>query len=325
MKKINMNIIKIKERVIFTRIKSIFTSALVVNVLFGLLQVAESSNERNDFDSETINYSRVVRIEGEVITGANRLLNKPVRDFGVVLDVPVGTIGFDFLAVYNPDGRLPHLLSQDTPKSAILATYVDPEWLNLWGLTQNDVDPEMVNVPLHEVKTVVSRDGVTRQVLDNIMDSEPFSLSLVGPTESITLGDWLNASGTAVIRCTNKNLSKVEITMNNFIPNRIYSYIGVSASEDGQVELFPLGGVPNSVVTDENGDARITRKLNFCPLDIVERRPGFHGRVISLNISYRSNHAIYGAVPNLEFSGQSLLGGLVGHGHMQFSLFGEKL
>lgn len=257
----------------------------------------------------------VVYIKGIVVNGANRILDGPARDYGTVLGIPIDTISFSELAVYNPDGDEPLPLTSETPKSAVLATNFDAEFAQIFGIDPSTIDSSLSNVPLQQVKTLVSGDNITRESLPGISESVPFSLSISAPNKPITLGDWQKASGMAIINCNDDGSSKVKLTFKNMIPNRIYSVWAAVVTPQG-VANPPFGGVPPAFVTNDKGNAVFKRELNFCPLELNEE---VNGQIMWIAVVLHSDHMLYGGV----FSTDKLFAGTVSHDHMAFPLLGE--
>ena len=90
-------------------------------------------------------------IRSQPLTGSFQIYGQPRWDLGASLGSPGGPAG-EHLAEYNPSGS-PIPLSPDTPCDAVLATQVDP--------SSPHYDPELVNIPLHDVPVTVDGAGTT--------------------------------------------------------------------------------------------------------------------------------------------------------------------
>lgn len=252
-------------------------------------------------------------IKGRVVTGTNRFLGQPLTDFGV----PLGTAGFSNVAAHDAYSAQPIPLSTDTPLSALLATYVDPDFLALIGKSPADVDPAKLNVLLQDVPVNVDPAGSARSTLKGILQSGQAQPSLAEPSAHITLADWVRAEGTASIKCETARTSTVRIALKKFLPNRTYTVWAILGG-DGLAPL-PLGGVPNAVVTDNRGDARFERALNFCPFGTrQDERP-----LLLIDVVFHSDHQVYGAVPDLPFA--NLFTGTINHTQYEFQIMGRAL
>jgi hypothetical protein len=255
-------------------------------------------------------------IRAIAVTGHNHVVGKPVFDWGP----PFGTFGFATLGIYNSQGSMPLMMDENTPKSAIVATAVDPNLLASTGVSPEEVDPAWLNIPLRDVPVHYSF-GATKQFPD-IFAADPAEKAKSAPNFPITLRRWLRASGVAKIECDGDNRSKVVLWMKDLIPNRMYavwSTLGPSASGTGEVfPSLPVGGVPNIFVTNADGSAVYERRMQFCPL-----RPETTDRaMLVINVQYHSNHQNYGGIngPPIERLPGSYWIGTVIHNHLQFPI-----
>lgn len=259
-------------------------------------------------------------LKGEVATGPNRIADQPLRDYGVFLGIPAGTLGFREIGVYNPDGPDPIPLTIETEDSAILSSFVDPNFLAFLGLTMDDIDGSLINVPLQEVKTVVDGDGVTRGHLPGIFDSVAMEKSVAAPNDAITWGDWKKARGFGGVRCDSDGTSYITLRFRQMIPNRLYTvWGGIFHRERGLIEE-PLGGAPSAFVTDMDGNATFERVLNYCPMEFnaeANAQLGF------LMVLLHTDHMAYGGVFAPESAG--MVGGTVSNIHMEFHFIGEDV
>ena len=249
---------------------------------------------------------------GEVVTGANRLLGEPVYAYDFA---PNPTFGFNTVDEFNPVGPLPLPLSQSSSRHAVLAT----TFPNLAAVPA-PVLPN-INIPLRDVGTYVN----------GLLDRAPVPFHLdagapiVGPTQAepsspyeITLRDWLRGRGVAINRCGPAgNFSSIFV--NRLIPNRMYSVVGLWLNEDGTFRPVSFGGVPNVIITDENGKGRLTRRLNFCPATAANEGIG-SDHLIGIAVLLHSAHVAWGAIPTPSADGFILPPGSIVHGHIWFDL-----
>lgn len=265
-------------------------------------------------------------IRAELSTGPNRYLDKPVRDHGSPFGIPLGTLGFAEIGEYNPNGSEALPLTSDTPNSAILATLLDPNFVTAIGFDPSDLDPRFLNIPLQKVRTLsefVGPNGlpaVDRLELPAMFDSEPFQPSIAAPNKPITLGDWKKARGIASIRCVGDDYGRIVLRMKKLIPNRVYTIWSANVSAQAGPFNQPLAGAPSAVTTDERGNARFVRELNFCPLGPVTE---VQAQMLWIMVLLHTDHSVYGGVftPNAD----SLFGGTVAHVHLHFPLAGAKV
>lgn len=282
-------------------------SAIVLIGAAGLTSGALAEDDVYDDDYVTI-------IDGVAVTGANRLLGNPLWDLGP----PFGLGGFTFVAGHNDEGGIPRELTPDTPPATILATTVDENNLARLGLTPSDIDPALINVPLHEVAVVVDPAGNRSQV-PLVTEVPGTDVSRALPSGPITLGAWLQARGRAVIRCREDGTSSIRLTFGRLVKSGIYTVWGVFAVEGEGLVPAPLGGVPNLVNVGKRGFGWFERSLNFCP---TNPRPG-EGVLMFIDVDYHSDASVYGGVPDLPLAG--LPGGTVTHSHVAFPVNASPL
>lgn len=125
--------------------------------------------------------------EGIEVTGINRFLGDPVVDTG--------------------------------PETSTLGFETDPFFLTVFGAPPPA--SEKLNVPLRSVAAIKAPDG-TRGPLRGNLSVSPLEPSRVANTPPITLGRWLEAEGTAKVRCTGSR-GFIEIRFKSLIPHGLYT------------------------------------------------------------------------------------------------------
>lgn len=286
-------------RIFHMRCKLLVASALLsLNLLpgpGGALQAAE-----------------LYKVDGVAVTGSNRLLGKPLWDLGENLG---SHAGFSFVYGYNPGASLPFEIDETSPPDTVLASGFDVTYLALFGLTPDDLDPSLINVPLHQIPVLSTPDGRRTQL--------PMSTDVAGDVRSraafqnpITLGQWLGAKGRADILCRDNGTARFDLRLSGLLPNSLYTFWGVwSFDQDGDgigdvVGGVPLGGVPNLLVADREGNASTRRELNFCP--------HHETRLKYLTVAYHSEQRGFGAVPDQALDGAP--GGTTAHAAVSFPI-----
>lgn len=255
-------------------------------------------------------------IQGVAVTGHNDVLGEPFFDWGP----PFGSFGFVTLGIYNEYGSEALPIGKHYPDEAIVATTLDPNILAPNGITDEDIDPDWLNIPLRDVPTTIN--FYEKRALPGVFDAEASEKAQAGPSEPITLRQWMSASGTAKILCFDSGRSTVRLRMKNLIPSRLYAvWSTLGPSKRGDSEVFPslpIGGVPNLFITDERGDAWYERTLQFCPLapESTDRA------MLVINVQLHSNHQNYGAIngPPLAQVPNGYWIGTVIHNHLQFPI-----
>ena len=132
--------------------------------------------------------------------------------------------------------------------------------------------------------------------------------TIAEPTDPITLGSWMAAAGDLEITCDDvEGTAVVAVGLSNLIPYGVYTMWG-SWSDGSSLLQTPLGGLPNVIVADVNGDAELCWDLAFCPLDLAP--DGSELQFVS--IAFHGDGVTYGAVPHEPFVTKAFtgLGGL---------------
>ena len=82
-----------------------------------------------------------------------------------------------------------------------------------------------------------------------------------------TLGQWLAASGQAVVECTSSGGAEVEMSFRGLKPNGVYTLWQVEPAAD----FGPLGGngALNSFLADSEGEGEFQVLLGFCPGEVA--------------------------------------------------------
>ena len=253
-------------------------------------------------------------IKGTAVTGTNRLLGNPTTDYGP----PLGTAGFYNVGVYNPGGSTPLPIDENTPANAILATSIDPGFLMLAGLPISLIDESKLNIPLQNVPANVSPAGDHRMQLPSTLAVDPVTPNQAEPMDAVTLNNWLKASGTAKLKCGDHK-NTVYIQLHNLIPNRLYTIWGIFESPDSRFVAVPLGGTPNAVMTNAEGNSKFKRELGFCPF--VRTDSG--SRLLAIDVVYHSDHQVYAVMPDLPLTG--LITGSITHTQLEFTISGQSL
>lgn len=243
-------------------------------------------------------------LQGRAVTGVNRLLGQPVFELG-----PFGGVGFNDVGAYNPGGGEALPLTSKSPGSTVLASIVDPAFLDLFHVDPASVDPAKLNIPLRDVGVYVDPTG-RRQAIKDIFHSAQLAPSRASVGGPITLGQWLAARGAGVISCAGHTAS-LQLVMTGLVPRGLYDVWGVMLTAQGPAPIC-LGGTPCAFMTDERGTATFSATLNFCPYNLRSEEVPL-GMV---EILFHSDHALYGSQPELFYAGYPP--GLVSHSQLEF-------
>jgi len=260
--------------------------------------------------------------EALVSTGLNRSLGQPLLEFDFMPAPFKEQWGFDMLGVYNPDGPLPLPLSADTPDSAVLVSLVDADGVGPPQAIFQNVPPELVNVPLRDIGSYSNPKLARGGAIPSQSDGPVIGATQADPSSPITKGDWFKASGILKVACTPEGNS-VSVNVKSLVANRLYTVWAIWLDPAGPSMIpVPLGGAPNVIITDKQGDGILERDLNFCPVDAALE--GVDGkRLAGIGIHLHSDHAAYGPVPAPLAAG--FPPGTVLHEHLTWNLGAGKL
>lgn len=261
--------------------------------------------------AEQPSHTTIIRSQGRAVTGSNRLFGEPIWDLGEAL----GPFGYNFIFAHNPGQAAPLPITRDTPRSTLVASGIDLNYLAFFGLTEADIDPSLLNVPIHQSFVLSGPSGQLAQ-LPGVLDVGAKVRSRIASNQPVSLEKWLSARGVARFRCSAENTSTVRIRLRSLIPDAMYSAWGVfSFDMDGDglgdsIGGVPLGGVPNLLIADSRGNATIVRQLNFCP----DNEPTLK----YLTVAYHPDTNNNGAVPDQALLGQP--GGTLAHAAVSFPI-----
>lgn len=237
---------------------------------------------------------------GIAVTGVNRLFGEPVSKYPFM---PEGAFrdnfGFETMGALGT-GANSTLLNQSTPDRTVVASYVDLDAVGLPLPIMESAGPELINVPLQDIGTwVLPPNLLTREDVPSHIGGPIVGATQAEPNKAITKGDWMNASGKLKVNCSSKRNS-VRMQVSDLVPNRVYTvwalWLDPAGPTGPRFIPMPLGGAPNSYVTDDRGRATFKRDLNFCPTDAATEGVGGK-RLAIIDTHLHSDHIAYGAVP----------------------------
>ncbi|MGH8628926.1 MAG: hypothetical protein ACREYC_27960, partial [Gammaproteobacteria bacterium] len=207
--------------------------------------------------------TRTVRIKGIGSTGVNERCGEPV--FSLPPPLPPdfrGALVGEFDPTPGAVAAIP-LTPTNCDKNILLASTTDPVFLDATRVP--DADPRIKNIPLRDAFVTVTRDGVRASIPRlGALPPNPIPPVKSEPNDPITLGTWLKARGHMTITCKEDGSARVRARFEKLIPNGVYTMWGLwkttpPGAPGPMLVPFPLGGVPNSLVPDEDGDATFKR------------------------------------------------------------------
>ena len=269
---------------------------LAIALVIAIAPASSKAGGKKKKDRQNV---RTWNIEGIAVTGPNDVCGEPQW----VIPAPFPpdahfTLSGEFDP--SPDATDAIPFSPETcDDDALLATHTSPGLNALGGFP--DADPRLKNIPLRQVPITATLDGVGMMLPGmNDVPPNPFPPTKSEPNDPITLGDWLCANGEMKVECYGDGTAKIKAKFRQLIPNGVYSFVATwlttppGAAEPTFVPL-PFGGIPNSVVANRKGNARMVRELNYCPMD-----PSPDGSIIMfLDLGYHTDGSTDGVFPQI--------------------------
>jgi len=250
---------------------------------------------------------RELRAVGIVATGPNDRCGDPIWTLSGVAPGPEAQGTFLGKVDPNPSAVIPiQLTAADCAGTgdagAVLATNFDGPYgaVHGWSLPNLTLN----NLALRQVPIPAGSGLRAPFPLPGLLPPNPLPATVAEPTDPITVASWSAASGDLEITCDDvAGTGFVAAEMRNLIPNRVYTMWGNWAA-GGTITTAPIGGLPNTIVADENGDAQYCRALQFCPLDLAPDGSDLQ----YLSLVFHGDTVTYGVDPSDPFSTAAFTG-----------------
>jgi hypothetical protein len=265
------------------------------------------------------------KLHGVAVTGDNNRFQHPIWDLGT----PLGTGFFNWTFAYNPAGDTPNLVTEDLPGDTVLTGGLDPVAVAL-GLAPTNVDPLLINKPLHQTPVTVGilgrghGTGKRAQVPSALETPTGAEVTRSGPNAPITIDVWYKATGTMTVRCFADGTARADLKLSGLIGNGVYTLWTIYQVDrdgdgtDDNISPYPFGGVPNVFVPDNRGQAEVSRTLGYCPLTDTKLK--------FVDVAFHSDGNAYGGVPDQPFDTFPQPMGTVTHTQLQFPFsVGQRL
>lgn len=140
-----------------------------------------------------------------------------------------------------------------------------------------------------------------------------------------TVADWEKISGKLDVICRDDGTAKVRVSINNGFPNGLYSLWDIGAlnplTDQEQGYGIPFGGLPNVLLTDNDGCAVKEFEVSYCPTRACEA--GAESCSSYASAFYHWDGQIYGGSPAATFAG--VPAGVVSANHIVWPLSGTTL
>lgn len=260
-------------------------------------------------------------IEATTATGWNRFFGRPIAD----APEPVRGFGFTTIGKYNPGSDTPIPLRKHMPRDTVITNNFDPNFLSGFPVPPEAIDLAMDNVPLRDFPVHNDASGINRVTVPGILEAGQMELSQAEPAETVTLGDWMKARGRLEVTCEANGKAHARIIATNLLPNRFYNVLEWFALDEPSPFIsIPgmLAGVPDALVTDENGNALFEADLNHC----LPESPDDPSPSTNVLLVYHTDQRSYGGVPMTPlYPLQGRYPGEVGSVHLYFPTTGKRL
>jgi hypothetical protein len=256
---------------------------------------------------------------GSTTTGWNKNFSSPIANF----PGDVGIFGFRTISQYNPNGdAIP--ITGPLPDSTLIATFLDPEWVNSLGFPPEILEIAKNNIPHREIPVRIDTGGVNKATLRGLVKLNQMDFGLASPAYPLTLGDWLRVRGEMEMTCYDNKFSHVKAKFSGLIPNLVYT-LREWFRPGTEFIAVPgvFGGAPASFIADKFGNGEYFIKLPVCPPMSAEQvdHPLF-AIALTVNLAHESG----GLIPvfplnpvDPSFPGERAFGQLF------FPLTGERL
>jgi len=224
-------------------------------------------------NNNVLNTKKGVVFQGYVVHGINTYNGEPLVDYSAVSPlVPYLNVypAVNEIGVYREGDESSGTIYADTDRNLPVAT--TRSFIDFFN-PNDEIDLSTINIPLGEVGSTFLGPNFTS--LDKRAIPIPFSESSFEPsvyrkagfTITPTVNDWEKVSGKLTVKENKNGLFTVKVTIRDAFPNAIYTLwdIGtlnpLTSEESGYA--IPLGGVPNVVVTDQQGCGFAKIKLKY--------------------------------------------------------------
>lgn len=270
--------------------------------------------------------NRVTVVEGYVSHGVNVFNDEFMVDYSAAApNVPflMSSPPLYEIGVLDPGAIESEIITAQTNKNRLVAT--NGRFVELFGLPRVD---ELYNVPLDQVQsTFFGSSSILDRVLPLQFDQagEQQVYRRTNTNQRPTLKEWNEISGQISFSCNGNDSAKVKISIANAFPNAIYTMWDVGASNPLTAQeapyAVPLGGLPNTLITDDNGCATTTLDVPYCPGR--ECAAGAASCTSYLSIAHHWDQQTYGAAPGGSFYGVPI--GAFTANHMVWPMSGIAL
>jgi len=259
-------------------------------------------------------------IEATAATGWNRYFGNPIS----IIPGRVGGYGFTTIGKFNPGSDNPIPLKKHMSGKTLITNFFDPNFVIGFSTPPESIDLALDNIPLRDFPVDNDSSGTNRAPVRGILEAEEMELSQAEPADPVTLDRWMKARGRLEVTCSEDGEARARIVATNLLPNRYYQALEWFQSEkDSRLIAIPgiLGGLPDALMTDENGSAILETEMNHClPESSDDASPS-----INVMLVYHTNHRSFGGAPATPLDPlQPRYPGEVASVHLYFPVTGER-
>lgn len=270
---------------------------------------------------------KTISLDGYVVHGINVYNNKFIVDYSLASPTipwlnpatPLTEIG----AFNSASGATnASVITKNTSSSAYVATI--RTLTDFFGFA---VDPLLFNKTLDQIGSNFfgSTGPADRMLIDKYEGASVGVYAAKGVNSKPTVGEWNAIKGRLEYSCHEDGSATVEIGIRNAFPKSLYTMWDVGAFKPQTSQetgyAVPLGGIPNVILTDENGCGRAKVEVPYCPSRSCEVGSDSCSSYISL--LYHWDDQVYGADPGATFYG--FPAGVIGANHMAWPMSGTAL
>jgi len=243
--------------------------------------------------------------------GTNNYYGEFIHDYSEVTNYPLLVDGPWYqVGLLNPNGPRETLPILGDILSSPLATTSDMVENFIAPGLYDPLDP-IFNKPFNEIGMLFfgSQGVYDRQAITPHSECSPIILdksfcTRKGAIDNPTLGEWTRARGKLVIKHKSDGTDDVTVILKQGLPETIYTMWLVGVTDNFEpnpiLTASPLGGIPNVLVTDKNGNASSKLTVNYPILKPCESGVG-KGCQLYVSFVWHPDGALFGGSPSIDF------------------------
>ena len=319
-----------------------FTRYAATSMLVCGLSAAATAEELDGFETE--NQADRTVILGFPTHGTNSYNGEFIHDYSEVTNQPLVAAPngpFYQIGLLNPDGPREDLITADSDTSRTIATSSEMVENFIAPGLYDPFDP-VFNKRFSELGTLFfgSRGVYDRVPIVDYDDCDPTDFANAfcykpGANRDPTLAEWNSVRARLTISPVADDRYRVRVAIRGGIKQSLYTMWLVGVTDNFEevpiLTASPLGGMPNIILTDIDGNGE---SVVAVPQDILrpcESGPG-KGCELYVSLVWHPDGAAFGGTPSIDLVGDPALPntpglpvGVVSVAHVFFPLQGEPL